>query len=336
MENRLIEHAAACFGTSPSKLTPLQGGNFSTVFEFLHEDRRYVLRLIPPHEEYTVEAVAAIQAWVSYLAAHGAPVADPLLSENKRLVEVYDDDAGRHLIVATTKAPGILAETLELSQWNETLFERLGQAAGKLHALAAHYEPSRPEYRRPHWDEVPNCHNPEETLDETHGHVARQYAAVRGRIATLPKGREHYGMIHADFHAANFFVDAVTQTITVFDFDDCVYGWYMMDVALVLLDMLVVYPYADKAQFAKRFLTHFLRGYLEEKPLEPVWITQLPEFLTLAEIGLYTMVYRYHDPEDAGSWIGKFMSGNRRARIENGLPYIDLDFAGILRDAQQP
>lgn len=40
------------------------------------------------------------------------------------------------------------------------------------------------------------------------------------------------------------------KEITIFDFDDCVYGWFVMDIATLLFDILVVYQGAAKGELA--------------------------------------------------------------------------------------
>ncbi len=203
-----------------------------------------------------------------------------------------------------------------------------------MHAIAQTYKPEVSALCRPEWHEIGNCFNeslPEAFVDTRLG---QQYAQVRERLAVLPTEAEHYGMVHADFHAANFFVDLATNAITVFDFDDCVRGWYVMDIAMPLFDMLVVYPRVDRAVFAAHFLKQFLQGYRSERSLEPFWVAQLPHFLKLLEINIYLQVYAYHDPADTTSWVGKFMAADRRDRIDRGEPYVDLDFAGVLESQE--
>jgi amicoumacin kinase len=141
----------------------------------------------------------------------------------------------------------------------------------------------------------------------------------------LPKGRDVYGLIHADLHFGNFFVDGESGAITLIDFDDCAYGWYVMDAAMLLFDSLVLYAGADKQAFAERFLSCFLKGYLHENPLSGFWLRQLPHFLKLLEISVYATVYKAYAAGTDDDWIGKFMPG-RQARLVNDVPYVGMDF----------
>jgi Ser/Thr protein kinase RdoA (MazF antagonist) len=147
-------------------------------------------------------------------------------------------------------------------------------------------------------------------------------------VSNMPKDSDSYGLIHADLHCANLFVDADAALVTFFDFDDCCYGWYAMDIAMNLFDMVVLYGGTDEKDLAETFLTDYLAGYVREKPLNGFWLAQLPLFLKLLEIGVYLQVERAYETGTDDTWIGKFMPG-RRERIEGGVPFIDLPFAEL-------
>ncbi len=334
MNTLLLNFAAQCYDLQPEHLQPLHGGNFSHVYGFTRDDVAYVLRITPPNADLDAAAMCAIWAWVHYLDAHGARVAGPIPSRAGRLVETCEQEAGRYLVTAVKQAPGILAERLPFAQWNDALFAAWGRAAGKMHAIAQQYAPDDPAHQRLPWDQAGNCFNEPLPADWADSVIAQRYAQAREFLPTLPVAAEHYGMIHADFHAANFCVEPETARITVFDFDDCARGWYIMDVAMALFDMLVVYPRADRAAFAAHFLRQFLAGYVPEKPLTAFWAAQLPHFLKLLEINLYVQVSPYYDPADTSSWVGKFMAGDRKRRIEADVPYVDVDFVAVLESVQ--
>lgn len=94
---------------------------------------------------------------------------------------------------------------------------------------------------------------------------------------------------------------------------------------MLLFDVLVVYAGLDRARFGAHFLEHLLKGYHSQKPISQFWISQLPHFLKLLEIGVYVMLCRSYDSATADEWVSKFMPG-RQQRIEQGVPYVDLDF----------
>jgi len=313
--------AALLYGISESELQPLRGGHFAHVYGFSLNDKNYVLRLTPPNEETNLKTQRSILAWMAYLAAQGAFVPEPLHSQNGNLVEVIPSADGEWLAVAFTQAQGILSEEVPLDQWDEGQFQMLGRSIGKLHAIARNYVPSD-EVSYPQWETGGNLFSHplrnELWLKEKQSRLLEQ-------IRSLPAPAEAYGLVHCDLHFGNFFVDIPAQRITLIDFDDCAYGWFVMDIAVLLFDVLVLYPGTDKDEYASYFLRNFLTGYLSENPLAQFWLEQLPLFLKLLEINVYDVVAKSY-PDDADEWVMKFMAG-RQERIECDRPYVDLKFA---------
>ncbi|MCU0521754.1 MAG: phosphotransferase [Anaerolineae bacterium] len=340
MDSTLLTLAARHYDLTPDQLRPMRGGNFAATYGFTRGGTDYVLKISPPDPDLDVAAMEAIWAWVHVLDAHGASVAGPIPSMAGHLVETIEQEAGTYLVTALKKAPGILAEELPYEEWSDALFRAWGRTAGKMHAIAescvaqacaAHASPAaEAALRRPEWDQARNYFSdplPEALVGTP---IEGAHARERAYLDTLPRDSTSYGMIHMDFHAANFFVEPETTIVTVFDFDDCMRGWYAMDIAMALFDVLVVYPREDRLAFAEHFLMQYLAGYGSEKPLDAFWIAQLPHFLKLLEIGVYAEVYPYHDPSDTTSWVGKFLADDRKGRIERGEPYVDVDFPAIL------
>ncbi len=320
-----IEAAARRYGVTSAALTPMVGGHVTHVYSFAKDGKDCVLRITPPNEEIDLPAMRAILPWMHYLADGGASVAAPVPSQSGNLIETIEQDGHTYIAVAFERAPGIRGEELTFDQWNDALFARLGQTAGKMHALAKGYTPPDPDLKRPAWNAAVNCYHPPEPFPPSEAIAAEKQARIVEVVQALPKDRDSYGMIHADLHGGNFFVDVDTHTITVFDFDDCAYGWYVMDIAMSVFDMLVLYRGADREAFAARFLRSYLQGYRAENTLSAFWLGQLPHFLKLLEIGVYADVHTYYDPADTDSWVGWFMA-NRKERIEHDVPYVVLDF----------
>lgn len=329
MNDSTVEYAARCYGTTKSELKPLSGGHYSAVYEFSVEDRTCVLRIAPV--EINVDVTKGMIEWVDFLSQHGAPVSKPVLSVNDRIVEFIEEEKSCHFIVAFEKAKGILAETLSKDRWNDRLCQSVGRAVGKMHGLAKGYAPSAYSFKRPDWDTIGNCYNAE-NLDSSQAIIREKNERILNYLGTLPKDKDCYGLIHCDLHFANLYVDAGDNMVTIFDFDDCSYGWYAMDIAMALFDIAVLYDGPDKEEFATRFMKNYLKGYLSENCIDTFWIKQLPYFLKLLEIGVYSQLYKDYDLNDPDSWCGRFMA-DRKHRIENDIPYMSIDFENILEMA---
>ncbi len=230
---------------------------------------------------------------------------------------------GEWLAATYTQAGGILSEKIPFDQWDADQFQLLGKSIGKMHAIARGYVPPQGS-RIPDWEVGGNMFNDpiehETWLKEKQSRVLEQ-------IRALPRPADAYGIVHCDLHFANFFVDIPNQVVTLIDFDDCAYGWFVMDIAVLLFDVLVISPDADKDTYAQNFLHNFLTGYLPENSLSQFWLEQLPLFLKLLEINIYDSVARFY-PDEAGEWASKFMPG-RKERLENDTPYTNLNYSAL-------
>lgn len=325
MNPDILELATRKYGVYRSDLQSLTGGHFSYVFEFTQDGKELILRITPPNQDVDLLSLKAILAWMDYLGRHGAAVTQPLPSCDGNLIEVITIDSDRFLCVVYQKARGVLAECLSFDQWNSRLVEDLGRSVGRMHALAKRYQPVDAAFIRPEWDQIGNCFNPGDGLNQSQTSILKRKSEVLQLIRALPKRTGDYGLIHSDLHLANIMVDLPANAVTILDFDDCCRGWYAMDIAMALFDILVVYPMADQASFAGQFLSDYLIGYRQETELSKFSIENLPHFLKLLEIGIYTQVYRSYSSGQADAWVTKFMDG-RAERIEQGIPYVEINF----------
>jgi Ser/Thr protein kinase RdoA (MazF antagonist) len=322
IRNRYNEHilseALARYDIGRDDLRTLDGFE-SFIYEFERGGRPFILRL--GHSlRRSVELVRGEVDWINYLAAGGAGVAEATKSNRGRLVEAIDDgQGGQFLATAFVKARGGPPGS---DFWNEPFIERYGRLLGRMHALTRRYQPADPAWRRPEWDD-PIMLDVERWVPDSDSIILTCYRELLATLEALPKGQDSYGLIHQDAHAGNFFVDDAGR-ITLFDFDDCCYGWFAYDIALVLFYAVTNRPNAEA--FAARFLPSFLNGYAKENRLDPKWLVTFPHFLKLREIDLYAVIHRSLDVENLqDTWVAAFMDG-RRQRIAAGTPYLDLDF----------
>ena len=242
MHQDVISQSATLYGVSSAELITLTGGHNSLVFEFTKGASSVILRITPSSDESDITSAAQTQAWLTYLGNHEAAVPKTVCSTSGKLIELIDYAGARYLVTAFTKAPGVLAEDLLFDRWRDSLYACLGRAVGKLHALATRYYPAEPALRRPEWNQFSNCYHPIKQMDNFPAIINTRWSGLLESFESLPKDRSSYGMIHADLHCGNIYVDVGHSSITVFDFDDCCYGWYAMDIAMNLFDLVVLCP----------------------------------------------------------------------------------------------
>ena len=316
----ILQDAMRRYGIANDQIRPLDAfENF--IYEFERGSQAYILRI--GHSLRKNEAMIQGEVdWSNYLAEGGVSVARAIRSESGKLVEAVEDGQGGHfLVTAFVKAQGQPPWDL----WTPTLYETYGRLLGTMHALARHYRPAEFAWKRPDWDddsmEFVKRYLP---ASET---VARvKYQARLDHVYTLAKDNASYGLIHQDAHGSNLLVDEA-GTITLFDFDECAYSWFINDIAIVLFH--VVMDAQDWPAFTREFMTHFLCGYRRAHRLDPKWLKEIPCFLKVREIELYAVMHRDFDVSDIDNeWCARFMR-DRKYKIEHDVPTIDFDFESL-------
>lgn len=308
------------FGIANGQIRPLDAFE-SFIYEFERDTESYILR-ISHSLRRSEDLIQGEVDWINYLAGGGVSVAMAVGSQNGNLVEAVGDGNGGHfLATAFMKAPG--RKPWEL--WSPALYQTYGKLLGSMHALAVAYHPPKPEWKRPEWDDQ-IMEFVESYLPPSEGAVKHKYRALCDHLYTLPKPASSYGLIHQDAHGSNLFVDEQGK-ITLFDFDDCAYSWFINDIAIVLFYIVMDAP--DWPSFTFEFMTHFLRGYRQVYSLEPKWLKEMPVFLKMREMELYAVIHRDFDVRQIDdAWCDRFMR-ERKYKLEHDVPFIDFDFESL-------
>lgn len=314
----ILQRTMAYYGIAGDKIKPLDAFE-SLIFEFERDSGAYILRI--GHSNRRSEALIQGEVdWINYLAAGGVSVARAIYSERGKLVEKVEDSQGGHfLATAFVKARGDHPWKVG---WSPAVYETYGRLMGSMHALARDYRLVNPAWKRPEWDD-PSMEFADQYLPASEAVVKEKYRRLMAHLRILPKDRDSYGLTHQDAHMANMFLDEA-GTLTLFDFDDCAYHWFMNDIAIVLFYMAM--EEKDPLAFTPEFMAHFFRGYRQAYRIDPAWLKEIPNFLKLREIDLYAVIHRDFDVNNIDDWwIERFMR-DRKHRIENDVPYIDFDF----------
>lgn len=317
---RILSAARQRYGIAADQIKLLDGFE-SFMYEFTKEEDSYILRLGHSHRR-SPQLIRGEVDWINYLAAGGAGVARAVLSANGELVEeIPDGQGGAFLATAFVKAQG--GPVWQMGGWTEALLVNYGRLLGRIHHLSQQYTPTNPAWKRGAWRDRDNL-GLEAVIPAGETAVLDRYHEVMAHLTSLPETAAGYGMIHQDAHAGNFFVDEAGD-ITLFDFDDCLYGHFAYDLAMVLFYAITNHP--QPAQFGAHFWRRFLHGYYQENDLDRAWLRELPHFMKLREIDLYAIITRDFDSLEGDSWVASFMHG-RKERIEQGVPYVTMEMGG--------
>lgn len=309
------------YGIADDDLEEL-GGFESFIYSFEKDGAPYVLRL--GHSlRRTPGLIQGEVDWINHLARGGAGVAKAVNSDADNLVELIPDGQGEHFLgTAFAWAKG--GPVWKMEGWTERFMLNYGRLIGKIHALTKQYTLPNEAWKRPSWDDpiMTDTTNALPRLDPKAMALAEANLAT---LRSLPTPPDAFGIIHQDAHTGNLFVDENCH-ITLFDFDDCVYGHFIYDIAMVIFYAITNHP--EPVEFCGRFWPLFWQGYCEENELDPVWLREILPFMKLREIDLYGIILRDIPDLSDDSWVAGFMRG-RKEIIHAERPYIDFDFEEI-------
>ncbi len=286
-----IENIIELYGLKNHRLTPVpghDGGRNRTYICGTDSDKQYVLR-ISDLDDRTENDYLAEMEFVRYLSDNGAPVAAVIPSGNGRIVERIEWNGKPAYVSLFEYAKGILIsdngyryrEGAPLSEY----FYNTGKAFGIIHQLSKEY---RPEHRRIRYFDKYN-------MDYIGTLIPDAYSELKGRIAerqqefkALPQDKNSFGLVHFDFSDGNYHIDMATDDITVFDFDNCMYCWYLLDLANLWTHGVGWCRFEEDAEKRRACMTQYfdtiLAGYRTETDVSAELLAKLPLFIDMVLI----------------------------------------------------
>jgi Ser/Thr protein kinase RdoA (MazF antagonist) len=127
------------------------------------------------------------------------------------------------------------------------------------------------------------------------GLMAATRAKLHVVLGALPRDPAHWGMIHADLHYNNLLIDG--EALSVIDFDDAAFGWYLYDLAVALTH------HQQRAEFDE-LQGALLAGYRARRPLSEEDEALLPAFLLARRLAVIGWLHQR--PEiDAADYVAE-------------------------------
>lgn len=252
-------------------------------------EKKIVLRISSTGDRTEKDYLAETE-FVHYLAEIGAPVADVIPSVNGKLVEVIDEGSRPVFISLFEYAKGMLLcdngyhyrEDAPLEEY----FYNTGKTLGKIHELSKHFEPTT-DHRRPDYFDKYNMEYINRLIPDNYSDLKKVIAACLEKFCKLPTDSQKYGLIHFDYSDGNYHID-MTRDITVFDFDNCMYCWYMFDLANLYLHgegwFRGELDPTKRAAGMQHYFDTILKGYKSETTISDELLNQLSLFIDMVLI----------------------------------------------------
>lgn len=247
-----------------------------------------VVRVSMTGDRREKEYLAEVE-FVHFLAQGGASVTDVIPSVNGKMVEKVLFEGRETFISCFKYARGMLIsdngyqyiDGRPLSEY----FYNTGKTLGKIHKLSKKYVASND--RQDYFDKYNMAY-----IDEL---IPQEYSELKAAIAKrlemfqlLTKNPEVYGLVHFDFSDGNYHIDMESGEITVFDFDNCMYCWYMFDLANLWTHGVGWFQFEeDKEKRRVGMQDYFdtvIEGYRSENDLSEEMLDKLALFIDMVLI----------------------------------------------------
>ncbi|WP_311295108.1 phosphotransferase [Paenibacillus sp. MER TA 81-3] len=222
--------------------------------------------------------------YIRYLFDHGGSVSNVVSSQKGNLLEEITHNNHTFYICLFEKAKGKLLvenryryrEGVPLSEY----FYNCGKVLGKLHHISKGYNPVQ---RRYSFFDKYNAGYINKLIPDSLSLVKKKLVELLNTLEELDRSHETFGMIHFDYNDGNYSIDFDTGQITVYDFDNSCFGWYMFDLASLWISGVGWVQFEPDAAKRKKFMDDYfeivLEGYRSETKIEDSMLNQVPLFI---------------------------------------------------------
>jgi len=332
-----LEHAKELYSLQDFNCIEISGheGGRNQLYACMKGDeKKFVLRVSSLGDRTERDYLAETE-FVHYLAENGASVADVIPSVNGKFVEVVSaDDASDAREACDSSIAPVFISLFEYAKGMllcdngyryrdgaplEEYFYNTGKTLGKIHALSKRFTPANPNCRRSSYFDKFNMDYIESLIPDEYDDLKNAIAARLDEFKKLPTDTESFGLVHFDYSDGNYHIDMKTGGITVFDFDNCMYCWYMFDLANLWTHGEGWCRYepdvAKRDAFMKHYFDTILEGYRSETPVAESLVEKLPLFIDMVLIENIVDEFEccaregeeldYEDIEGAAEWLLK-------------------------------
>ena len=292
----------------------------SFVYEFKRNNLPMILK-ISHSSRRSPEEIHGEVDYLNYLLNEGIPVARVEKSLSGNFVEIEKADSGFFTGICFRKAEG---RHIRKEDKSPELFYNMGKIQAAMHKTSVKANRTGIKFNRPDCLDM-DRNVVKDSLSEDDHEIIKIYDDLFTEFDKQELTPENYGIMHYDFHPGNFFID--DKNLTLFDFDDSVYFWFLADMAVTLFYQ-VPHNCESQKQFdsVKLFLDNFLKGYSEVHHFETGHISEFSKYMKMREIILYAIL-QISGLAGKNEWVDGYLK-NRKEKILNHVPYLDFSRTG--------
>jgi Ser/Thr protein kinase RdoA (MazF antagonist) len=235
----------------------------------------YILRVSHHHWRSKTEIDFELEL-LDFLHQQEIPVAFPLKTQAGNLSVEINAPEGKRYAALFIYAPGSVA----LGDLNPTQSRLLGQTVAKLHQGAREFrslaerQPLNLDYLL-YWSLqqiAPFLQHRPQDLD----YLVKAITEIEEQLQSLPSQAPYWGICWGDPHSGNVHFTSENQ-ITLFDFDQCGYGWRVFDIAKF-------WQVALQTGLSRTVREAFVTGYQDCQKITEVEYSALKPLTQMAQI----------------------------------------------------
>lgn len=242
-----------------------------------------ILRVAFLNDRSQEDLLAEVE-YIQYLFEHGGSVSSVISSRKGNLLEEITHNNHTFFVCLFEKANGKTLvenhyqyrEGVPISEY----YYNSGKALGKLHQLSKVYAPVHSRYS--FFDKY-NVEYFNYLIPDTLPLLKEKMVELLNTLEELDKNTESFGMVHFDYNDGNYKIDFNTGQITVYDFDNSCFCWYMYDLANVWLNGLGWIQFHPNVAKRKAFMDDYFKivldGYTSETKIKDTMLEHLPLFI---------------------------------------------------------
>jgi len=262
--------------------------------------------------------------YIRYLYANGGSVSNVISSNKNNLLEEINYNNHTFYICLFEKAKGKrlpdnnydYREGVPVSEY----FYNCGKTLGKLHQISKNYIPI---HRRYSFLDIYNSEYINSLIPDSHDLLKEKMFELLNTLEELPKNRESFGMVHLDYNDGNYSIDYETGQLTVYDFDNSCFFWYMFDLAGVWESgtgwIQSEKDIKKRKKFMKDYFKTVLDGYRSETTIDDLMLDNLPLFIN---IGLMEgIIGQFEYMRDSGEGPDEEWLPHAIKCLEEDIPY---------------
>lgn len=290
------------------------------VYDFELDGGPQILRLGHSSKRSENSVIAELD-WINYLADNGVRACRPIPSKNGNITEVIDVGESYFTAVVFERAPGDFIQSSSFENFDKDFSEAWGRLIGKMHRLTKDYDPSHLAEPRPHWRSEEFLERAQKYMPPDQHEILDELESQIDKITAIPKTRDTYGLIHDDLDPTNFFVK--DGKITVFDFEDCRYNYFLADLSVAIPLYSPIYEQSGWEEKLIQFFINFISGYAEETKIDLDLLALIPDYLKYINMGCAIFSYEVdeYNRNLYNDWFELVLD-----IYKNGHPLFDFDF----------